>query len=191
MDIHTTPPVFKNFAATAVTSSVNNNARQASAPQENTKTVAKGDEVKLKKRFKPHPVLNTLVIAAGAVTAFSFAVPALRHKFFKDVNPTLIDISKKNQLSKKEFITFADQVEAKRHITKEYIADRFRKVREIVRRNFFSYKQDAPETLTPVKKFPQKLVHGALNEINEFAKYLRTMSKRVNIDYSVVIKSDG
>lgn len=183
MKITSSPKVFERFSADVKSASV------SFAKNEDDKS--KGHDASLRKKgfFRLSETQKYGLGAFGIVAAASFVIPAIRNKLYKDVNPGLIDISKKGAKSKRNYIFFADQVKAKRDLTFKYFADTFGSIKEIIRRNFFSYNRKEPAKLTPVLDFPKKLVECATNQVFRTAEYLQNMFKHVNVDYSRMTKS--
>ncbi len=188
MKLSNMPPVFNNFnMAGAETQTDNNSRNKDSVKQTDTSDNTKNKErieAELKKGTKSHPVLKCIAGIAAAGIAFCYAVPFVRHNVFQGVNPSLVDVNKGHGLSKRNFIEFSDQLELKRTEVINFIQERFAKLKEGIRRNFFSYNQEKPEKLCKVRDIPKNFVKGILNEINEFTSFTKKISRKIEADYA-------
>lgn len=180
MGITSTPSAFRNFSA------ANTNVANNSSSQKNSDTQSgalKSDEPQLKKGGGSHPLLKGVAAVLAAGVAFLYVVPMIRHNLFSGVNPSLININSKYGIPKRNFIVFSDQMEIKRRKTAEFLAGRFDKLKELIRRNFFSYSQPVPEKLSPIKDTPKNFVRGIISEINDFCSHIVSMRSRIPLDY--------
>lgn len=187
MQILDVPPIFRNFSTG--TAKVQALAPPLQSNEPKAQSVSKKTDAEVNKKGKKHSILKTGGIILGTIIAASFIIPATRKGMFGEVDPKKIDMGAKGALTKKGLMEFADQVKAKRNLTGQYILGRFSKVKEIIRRNFFSYNQEMPEKLTPIKRFPQKLLSCITNEYHAFVDYIKKMCKPIEVAYKQAAKN--
>ena len=178
------PPVFKDFSAgfnsynlkdTATANVQINNVVQSNNPKFNKK--------------KNKKIIPAVLTALAALGVFISVIPYIRHKKFAQVNPNLIDESKKYAKMKKNYIKFSDDLEFRRNLVFKYFKERFIKVKDLIRKNFFSYNNDTVEQFTPIKEVPERFVKSIIKEINEFVGLCKKVSSKIQIDYTNYTKS--
>lgn len=182
MEISNLPPVFNKFSIGQSYTSNQTLANQAPPVTQNApKTEAK--------KQKKHTFLKIILGAAVLVGLASFLIPFARHKKFPQVNPNLIDVKNNSEKAKKSFISFADQFEVKRDMVVNYTVEKFKNLKELFRKNFFSYNQKTAEEHIKLKEVPKVFVKSILKGVNEVSEFVKELSKKVDIDYTNFTKT--
>ncbi len=184
MVISNLPPVFKDFSIgydSDGTGKLSNNSIVLNPVSDNQKIQ--------KEQTKKHTFakISAGVILAGV--AFVSLVPLIRHNKFPQVNPNLASGAGNSSKFKKNFIKFSDGLEIRRDLAIEYIKTRFIKLKELIRKNFFSYNQQELEKHSPIKDFPKVFVSSVIHEINDFMNFCHKISHKIEIDYTNYTKS--
>ena len=182
MEISNLPPVFNKFSIGQSYTSNQTLANQAPPVIQ--------DNLKPEQKKKNNHTFLKIILGAGALMALtSFLVPFARHKKFPQVNPNLIDVKNNSEKAKKSFISFADQFEVKRDMVVNYTVEKFKNLKELFRKNFFSYNQKTAEEHIKLKEVPKVFVKSILKGVNEVSEFVKELSKKVDIDYTNFTKT--
>ena len=182
MEISNLPPVFNKFS---IGQSYTDNKTLANQAPPLAQNISKPEQ----KKKNNHTILK-IILGAGALMALtSFLVPFARHKKFPQVNPNLIEAKNNSEKAKKSFILFADQFEVKRDMVVNFTVEKFKNLKELFRKNFFSYNQKKPEEHIALKEVPKVFVKSILKGVNEIFELGQKLSKKVEIDYTSFTKT--
>lgn len=182
MEISNLPPVFNKFS---IGQSYIGNKTLANQAPPLAQNISKPEG----KKKNNHTFLK-IILGAGALIALtSFLVPFVRHKKFPQVNPNLIDVKNNSEKAKKSFICFADQFEVKRDMVLNFTIDKFKNLKELFRKNFFSYNQKKPEEHAKLKEMPKVFVKSILKGVNQIFELGQRLSKKIDVDYTNFTKT--